>query len=93
MARIRMWLFGAMTATVLLWTGCAFIDGLTRSGGSGDGDKSKAVKAGEQLRDSGLLPDPWGEVILTTIIAAQNAYLATRKVQAKRKKKPASLPA
>lgn len=50
--------------------------------------KSKAQEGAEIV--DGFLPDPWGEIVLSTILLAQNAYLGTRTVQKRRAAKKAA---
>jgi hypothetical protein len=62
--------------------GCGFLDAVTGVNRA-PGDMTRtAVEQGAEIGAS-FLPQPWGEIVLSSIITLQNAYLLYRRKKAR----------
>lgn len=77
--RIRSIVAAGLVAISVTIAGCALAERAFTSKG---GEDSPAVAAAKGVRS--VLPDPWGEVVLASIIALQNLWLARQKLKARK---------
>lgn len=71
-----------LTVALMGLSSCAELDKIfTPNAETGTSPAQAQVQV---ARDTGTLPDPWGEIALAAVIGIQNVYLGLRKVQTSR---------